>query len=111
MTVAPGDRFRAVKRIEDRLFGGIGGGLKQRIETRVVDERRHRDEVCIVRHGVRGREGERDVAAAVSEDRSGACETGGGAHRETAQLTASSGASVAINMMIDPCSGFSSMLD
>ena len=75
------------ERVQDGLFAAVGDGLEKRVDAPLVDQGdgRHRAR-GVLGQGVGGRKGERDVAAAVAEDRAGAGEAGAGAYRQAAQL-------------------------
>ena len=87
MAVAPGDGLGTPQRMQDGLLGAVGRGLEQRVEQRVVQQRDRRHRLLApLRQRVGGGEGQRDVAAAVAEDRAGARQAGAGAQRKAAQL-------------------------
>ena len=87
MAVAAGHGVGAAQGVDDRLLGAVHHGLKQPVDQAVMQHGHagHRS-VGLLRHGIGGRKGQRNIAAAMAEHRTGAGQAGAGAQREPAQL-------------------------
>ena len=83
----PADRFRSEQRVDDRLLGRLGSRVEQRVQRVIRNARAGRRATgpAACRHIAR-REGDRNVAAPVTEARPGARDAGSGARCKPAQL-------------------------
>ena len=101
-----GHRPSGDERVDDGLFGGAHRGLEERRPCVVREHARAARGLPRPRprRGVGGREGEEEVARAVSGHAAGARQPERRPARQALQLVGRSGASVATTMMMEPAS-------